>query len=113
MIDLTDKVGVNLSSGGAMGQRQPKKNSRGAEALLQRRVSKAKEMVESEMSIVTLRIPQALNEWLNRYVSLSYPERNTKQALVIEALTLCYLMRGEPKERKFDIPGFPAQGEVQ
>jgi hypothetical protein len=44
---------------------------------------------------VTLRIPTELNEWLDRY-RFVYPQRIEKQTLVIEALKLLHLARGEP-----------------
>ena len=58
-----------------------------------------KEMASSPTMTLSLRIPKELNEWLDRYTHLSYPERITKQSLVIEALSLIYLKRGEAKEK--------------
>ena len=57
---------------------------------------------------VTLRIPHALNEWLDEYVHRSWPQRVRKQELVTEALKLLYARRGRAGE---DILSTPLLGE--
>ena len=54
---------------------------------------------------MTLRIPAELNEWLNEYRHLSYPRRIEKQSLVIEALRLLYIARGQPGNDPYHILG--------
>jgi hypothetical protein len=66
--------------------------------LLQRRVEEARELADSATTTVTLRIPHALNAWLDEYVHGSWPERIKKQQLVTEALQLLFARRGRPKE---------------
>ena len=58
------------------------------------RVDEAQEMAETSTMTVTLRIPQAFNEWLDEYVHRSWPQKVRKQELVIEALQLLYARRG-------------------
>jgi hypothetical protein len=58
----------------------------------------ASEMARSPTRTVTLRIPAALNEWLDAYRHLSYPDRVGKQELVVEGLVMAYLRRGRPRE---------------
>ena len=64
------------------------------------RVEVAQKMSKSPTMTVTLRIPQAFNDWLDEYVHGSWPEKVRKQELVIEALMLLYARRGRPKEDK-------------
>jgi hypothetical protein len=59
---------------------------------------------------VTLRIPQAFNEWLDEYVHRSWPQKVRKQELVIEALRLLYARRGHAGE---DIISTPLLGEEE
>jgi len=47
---------------------------------------------------VTLRIPQPMNDWLDDYVHQSWPERVRKQELVIEALRMLMVRRGQAGE---------------
>ena len=71
----------------------PKAPSR---AVLTERWNEVQEKAASKTTTVTLRIPTELNEWLDQYRHLSYPQRIEKQSLVIEALKLLYLARGQP-----------------
>ena len=72
------------------------------------RVEVAQEMSETSTMTVTLRIPQAFNEWLDEYVHRSWPKRVRKQELVTEALKLLYARRGRAGE---DILSSPLLGE--
>jgi hypothetical protein len=67
--------------------------------LLEARIGAAEQLAKSSSITVTVRIPKALNEWLDEYVHGSWPERVLKQGLVIEALKLLYARRGRPGER--------------
>lgn len=67
-----------------------------SKALLLQRREQAETMAQSKTSVVTLKIPGDLNEWLDRYRHHSYPNRIEKQTLVTEALKLLFLSRGEP-----------------
>ena len=60
------------------------------------RLAKARELAATPTTTVTLRVPVALDDWLNRTWRQTHPERLTKKGLVTEALTLLYLLRGEP-----------------
>jgi hypothetical protein len=64
--------------------------------LLTERWNEVQEKAASKTTTVTLRIPTELNDWLDQYRHLSYPQRIEKQSLVIEALKLLYLARGKP-----------------
>ncbi len=66
--------------------------------LLAERARAAEEMAKSPTRTVTLRIPAALNEWLDAYRHLSYPDRVGKQELVVEGLLMAYMRRGRPGE---------------
>lgn len=65
---------------------------------LQRRITEAQALAHSPTTTVTLRIPHALNDWLDEYVHGSWPEKVKKQQLVTEALQLLFARRGRPKE---------------
>ena len=65
-------------------------------ALLSERQREADLKAKSKTTTVTLRIPTELNDWLDEYRHLSYPQRIEKQSLVIEALRLLYMARGQP-----------------
>ena len=65
---------------------------------LQRRITEAQALAHSPTTTVTLRIPHALNDWLDEYVHGSWPEKVKKQQLVTEALKLLFARRGRPKE---------------
>jgi hypothetical protein len=67
--------------------------------LLEARIGAAEELAKSSSITVTVRIPRALNEWLDAYVHGSWPERVLKQGLVVEALRLLYARRGRPGEQ--------------
>jgi hypothetical protein len=47
---------------------------------------------------VTLRLPQAMNDWLDEYVHQSWPNRIKKQDLVIEGLQMLIARRGKAGE---------------
>ncbi|MBX9583423.1 MAG: hypothetical protein K2X87_24240 [Gemmataceae bacterium] len=55
-------------------------------------------MVDSSTVTVTLRLPRAMNDWLDEYVHRSWPERVRKQELVAEALRLLFARRGRAGE---------------
>ena len=80
-----------------------KKVKKTRKALIETRINKGKRMASSPTMTVTLRIPKDLNEWLQRYVSLSYPEKISKGHIVTQALILAYLSRGEPKEEFLEL----------
>jgi hypothetical protein len=67
--------------------------------LLEVRIRAAEQRAKSSSITVTVRIPKALNEWLDEYVHGSWPERVLKQGLIIEALKLLYARRGRPGEQ--------------
>jgi hypothetical protein len=109
---LTDKQAGNRTSkqaGNRSGSEGDTKGGRGrgnagnAESdhveLLKTRIGAAEELAKSSSITVTVRIPRALNEWLDAYVHGSWPERVLKQGLVVEALRLLYARRGPPGER--------------
>ena len=48
---------------------------------LQRRITEAQALAHSPTTTVTLRIPHALNDWLDEYVHGSWPEKVKKQQL--------------------------------
>jgi len=73
--------------------------------LMQRR-QEADAKAQSKTTTVTLRIPIELNSWLDEYRHLSYPKRIEKQGLVIEALRLLYMARGQPGSDVYDLEGF-------
>ncbi len=58
---------------------------------------------KSKTTTVTLRIPTELNDWLDEYRHLSYPQRIEKKALVIEGLRLLYMARGQPGSEAFNL----------
>jgi hypothetical protein len=66
--------------------------------LLDARIEEVERLACTPTITVTVRIPRALNEWLDAYVHGSWPERVLKQGLVIEALKLLYARRGRPGE---------------
>lgn len=74
---------------------------------LAERVAQAAQMAETPTMTVTLRIPQALNDWLDGYVHQAWPERIKKQELVVEALRLLIARRGNPKEEIIETDLFP------
>ena len=73
-----------------------------ANNLILKRRSAAQKLATSPTTTVTLRIPVELNEWLNEYQHLSYPNRISKGRLVIEGLILAYLRRGRVNEKILD-----------
>jgi hypothetical protein len=83
---------------GKQGKGQRERTAR----VLAERERSASEMARSPTRTVTLRIPAALNEWLDAYRHLSYPERVGKQELVVEGLVMAYLRRGRPREPVLD-----------
>lgn len=68
-----------------------------AEQLVARRQSAAS-AAESRTMTVTLRLPQAMNDWLDEYVHQSWPNRIKKQDLVIEGLQMLIARRGKAGE---------------
>jgi len=79
-------------------QRPTKREPKDERPLLQRRIAEAEALASSPTTTVTLRIPLALNDWLDEYVHGSWPEKVKKQQLVTEALQLLFARRGKPKE---------------
>lgn len=75
-----------------------KKDSAAKLVLIKKRHSKAMKMADSKTVTVTYRIPEELADWLDRYVSLSYPKKIGKGVMVIRSLVLGYILFGEPKE---------------
>lgn len=71
--------------------------------MLLERQREAEEKAKSQTTTVTLRIPTELNDWLDEYRHLSYPQRIEKQALVVEALRLLYMARGKPGTEAFNL----------
>jgi hypothetical protein len=71
--------------------------------LLVERQKEADRKANSKTTTVTLRIPTELNEWLDEYRHLSYPQRIEKQSLVIEALRLLYMARGQPGTEAYNL----------
>jgi hypothetical protein len=67
-------------------------------SLLEARIQEVAHLACTPTITVTVRIPRALNDWLDAYVHGSWPERVLKQGLVIEALKLLYARRGRPGE---------------
>ncbi len=74
-----------------------------ARALMAERLQEADRKSKSKTTTVTLRIPTELNDWLDEYRHLSYPQRIEKQALVIEGLRLLYMARGQPGTEAFNL----------
>jgi len=72
-------------------------------SILVERQREAVEKAQSKTTTVTLRIPTALNEWLDEYRHLSYPNRIEKQSLVTEALRLLYMARGRPGTEAYNL----------
>ena len=70
----------------------------GTQDILQGRIAEAERMAESPTTTVTLRIPRALNDWLDEYIHRAWPERVRKQDLVCEGLRLVFARRGRPGE---------------
>lgn len=74
-----------------------------ARALLAERLQEVDSKSKSKTTTVTLRIPVELNDWLDEYRHLSYPQRIEKQALVVEGLRLLYMARGQPGTDAFNL----------
>jgi hypothetical protein len=70
----------------------------GPDVLVRGRVTEARRLAASPTVTVTLRVPKALNDWLDEYVHRSWPERVRKQELVAEALRLAFARRGRAGE---------------
>lgn len=68
-----------------------------AQQLVARRQSAASAAASRTMT-VTLRLPQAMNDWLDEYVHQSWPNRIKKQELVIEGLQMLIARRGKAGE---------------
>jgi hypothetical protein len=79
-----------------------KRTRRGHASLVKKRMAASEEMAKSPTITVTLRLPIALNEWLDAYRHLSYPDRVGKQELVVEGLRMAYARRGNPGEDVLD-----------
>jgi hypothetical protein len=88
---------ASRDDGAAVGAKIP------ARALLLERLQEADEKSKTKTTTVTLRIPSELNDWLDEYRHLSYPLRIEKQALVVEALRLLYMARGQPGTEAYDL----------
>jgi hypothetical protein len=73
------------------------KNKSLDEQLIARRQSAASAAGSRTMT-VTLRLPQAMNDWLDEYVHQSWPNRVKKQELVIEGLQMLIARRGRAGE---------------
>lgn len=67
-------------------------------AILEQRRRQARAAADSRTMTVTLRLPQALNDWLDEYVHQSWPSRIRKQELVVEALQMLIARRGRAGE---------------
>jgi len=67
-------------------------------SLVERRRAQAALAAAGRTMTVTLRIPQPMNDWLDDYVHQSWPERVRKQELVIEALRMLMVRRGQAGE---------------
>jgi hypothetical protein len=78
--------------------REPKPPQESAGQLLAQRVHESQAMAEGQTMTVTLRIPVAMNRWLDEYVHRAWPEKVRKQELVVEALQLLFARRGRPGE---------------
>ena len=74
-----------------------------SKALLVERQKEVDGTAKSKTTTVTLRIPTDLNDWLDEYRHLSYPQRIEKQSLVIEALRLLYMARGQPGTEAYNL----------
>ena len=74
-----------------------------SKALLAERQKEVDGKAKSKTTTVTLRIPTELNDWLDEYRHLSYPQRIEKQSLVIEALRLLYMARGQPGTEAYNL----------
>jgi hypothetical protein len=74
-----------------------------SKALLVERQKEVDGKAKSKTTTVTLRIPTELNDWLDEYRHLSYPQRIEKQSLVIEALRLLYMARGQPGTEAYNL----------
>jgi hypothetical protein len=68
--------------------------------VLEVRLEKVALMSEDAKITVTLRIPGALNEWLDEYVHRSWPNKIKKQDLIVEAIQLLYARRGNAGDEK-------------
>jgi hypothetical protein len=88
------------SNNSSKDNKEPKAPTR---ALLMERLQEADSKSKSKTTTVTLRIPTELNDWLDEYRHLSYPQRIEKQALVIEGLRLLYMARGQPGSDAFNL----------
>jgi hypothetical protein len=74
-----------------------------SKVLLAERQKEVEGKAKSKTTTVTLRIPTELNDWLDEYRHLSYPQRIEKQSLVIEALRLLYMARGQPGTEAYNL----------
>lgn len=74
-----------------------------SKTVLAERQKEVEGKAKSKTTTVTLRIPTELNDWLDEYRHLSYPQRIEKQSLVIEALRLLYMARGQPGTEAYNL----------
>ena len=74
------------SSNGNNGSKDNKEPKAPTRALLMERLQEADSKSKSKTTTVTLRIPTELNDWLDEYRHLSYPQRIEKQAPVTYGL---------------------------
>ncbi len=91
---------ANDKNGG--GDQSEKRPTPSRSVMIQRR-QEAEVKAKSKTTTVTLRIPTELNSWLDEYRHLSYPTRIEKQGLVVEALRLLYMARGQPGSEVYDL----------
>ncbi len=92
--NMTDLQDANESEKTVAPKRNETKTSTSAQSKLQARKAQAMALAKSPTTTVTLRIPHALNEWIDEYVHRSWPLKIKKQEMVVEALLLLYTRRG-------------------
>jgi hypothetical protein len=63
----------------------------------------SKDNKEPKAPTRALLMERQLNDWLDEYRHLSYPQRIEKQSLVIEGLRLLYMARGQPGTESFNL----------
>jgi len=70
---------------------------------LANRLDLAKKLSDTPTVSVTLRIPRGLNDWLQEYSHLSYPETLGKGQLVAEAIRMLVCKRGRAKAANYEV----------
>ena len=74
---------------------------------IKERLTTAQELCNSQLVPVTLRLPEAVNRWIDEYVHGAWESRLKKQDLIKEALTLLFIHRarnGDPLLLKDILP---------